>query len=55
MGLFGAAHWYGGSKRSPLPKICQTYPAMMEPGTVLPYLNKIQKISESRDKPHEFS
>ena len=34
---------------SPLPKICETHPAMMKPGTALPYLNKIQKISESSD------
>ena len=38
-----------GAKRSPLAKICHTYPAMMKLGTVIPYLRKIQKIYESRD------
>ena len=33
----------GGPKRSPLPKICQTYPTMMKFCTVIPYLKKIQK------------
>ena len=49
MGFFGAAHgWRGGAKRSPLPKICHTYPTMMKLGSVIP-LRKIQKIYESRD------
>ena len=47
MGIFGAAHRWGG-KETPLPKICHTYPTMMKPGTVIPYLKKIQKIYESR-------
>ena len=35
MGLFVAAHgWGGGAKRSPLPKICYTYPAMMKLGVL---------------------
>ena len=34
----------GGGKKSPLPKICQTYPAMMKLGTVIPYLKKIEYI-----------
>ena len=38
MGLFGAAHVWGGAKRSPLPKIGHTYPAMMKLGMVIPYL-----------------
>ena len=38
-----------GAKRSLLPIICHTYPAMMKLGTVIPYLKKIQKIYESRD------
>ena len=55
MGIFGAAHgWGGGQKGSPLPKICHTYPTMMEIGTVIPYPKKIQKIFESRDKPPRF-
>ena len=55
MGIFGAAHgWVEGAKRSPLPKICDTYPTMMKPGTVIPYLEKIQKIYESRDTSSEF-
>ena len=31
MGLFGAAHGWGG-KKAPLPKICHTYPTMMKLG-----------------------
>ena len=38
----------GGQKDS-LPKIFHTYPTMMKPGAVIPYLKKIQKIYESRD------
>ena len=53
MGIFGAAQGWG-SKKSPLPKICSTYPKMMKLGTVIPYLKKIQKIYESRDTPPEF-
>ena len=45
--------WEGGAKY-PLPKICQTYPTMITLGTVIPYLKKIQKISESRDTLPEF-
>ena len=34
MGLFGAAHgWGGGPKRPPLPKICHTYPTVMKLGS----------------------
>ena len=56
MGLFGAAHgWggvgWGGAKSSPLPKICHIYPTMMKLGAVIPYLMKIQNIYESRDTP----
>ena len=29
---------------TPLPKICHTYATMMKPGTVIPYLKKIQKF-----------
>ena len=38
----------------PLHKICHTYPTMMKLGTVIPYLEKIQKIYESHDTPSEF-
>ena len=44
----------GAQKGTPLPKICHTYPTMMKLDTVVPYLKKIQKISESRDKPAYF-
>ena len=56
MGLFGAAHGWGGGgpKRPPPPKICHTYPTVMKLGTVIPYPKKIQKIYESRDTPLEF-
>ena len=53
MGIFGAAHGWGGQER-PLPKICHTYPTVMKLGTVIPYLKKIQKIFESRDTPSDF-
>ena len=42
MGIFGAAHGWGGAKRPPSLKSV-THPAMMKLGTVIPYLNKIQK------------
>ena len=54
MGIFGAAHGWGGQKGRPLPKICHTYPIMMKLGTVIPYLKKIQKIYQSRDTHPEF-
>ena len=57
MSIFGATHgWRGGGglKRPPLPKICLTYPRMMKLGTVIPYLNKIQRIYESRDTPPDL-
>ena len=54
MGIFGAADGWEGPKRSPLPKICHTYPTMTKFGTVITYLKKIQKIYESRDAPPEF-
>ena len=41
-------------EKSPLPKICGTYPTMMNLGTVIPYLKKIPKIYESLDTPPEF-
>ena len=50
-GPFGVAHGWEGAKRppTPIPKICHTYPAMMELGTPIAYLKKIQKLYESRD------
>ena len=43
MSIFGAAHRWGEPK-SPLPKICHTYPTMTKLDTVIPYLKKIEKI-----------
>ena len=43
-----------GQKGALLPKICHTYLTMMKPGTVIPYLKKIQKTYESRDTPPKF-
>ena len=54
MGIFVAAHGWGGAKASPLLKICDTYPTMMKLGTVIPYLEKIQKMYGSRDTPSDF-
>ena len=54
MGFLGAALTDGGGQKGPLPKICQTYPAMVKLGTVIPYPKQIQKISESRDAHLEF-
>ena len=50
MDFFGAAYGW----KTPLPKICRTYPTMMKHGTVMPYLKKVQKLYESCDKPLEF-
>ena len=47
MGIFGAAHEWGGAKMS--------LPTMMKLGTVIPYLNKIQKVYKLRAIPLEFS
>ena len=56
MGIFGADHrWW--EEKGPVIHILhwwKTYPTMMELGTVIPYLKKIQKIYESRDTPPEF-
>ena len=57
MDFLRASHrWLGegGAKGFPLPKICHTYPAMMNLGTVIPYLRRICKIYESRDTTLEF-
>ena len=49
MGFFGAAHGWGGAFLAPLPKIRHTYPTIMKPGTVIPYLRKIQEMYKSRE------
>ena len=54
MGIFGAAHGWGWEQKGPFPKICHIYPTMMKLGAVIPYLNKIQKIYESRGTLPEF-
>ena len=55
MGFFGAAHGIeGGDKKAPLPKTRHTYSTMMKRGTVIPYLQKIQKIYESSYKSLKF-
>ena len=35
MGLFGAAHGWGGGKKVPLFKIFHTYPMLMKPGSYI--------------------
>ena len=54
MGLFRAAHRKGEGKKTPLLKICHTYPTMMKHGPFLPYLKKIQEIYKWRDRSLEF-
>ena len=54
MDIFGTAHGWGGRKKAPFLKTCDTYPAMMKLGTLMPYLEKIQKICKSRDATPEF-
>ena len=55
MGFFGTANgWVGGGWPPPLPKICYIYPTMMKLDTVIPYLEKTQKLYEWRDTPTEF-
>ena len=55
MGLFWAAHrWGGGGKKALFPKICHTYPTMMEFGTIIAALKKILKIYKSHDMLTEF-
>ena len=45
MGLFGAAYGCGKGEgqKGPLPKIGHTNPTMIKLGTIIPYLEKIQK------------
>ena len=44
-GLFWCWSQMGGgeAKRSPLPKICDSYPTMMKLGTVIPYPKRFKK------------
>ena len=44
----------GRAQKLPLPKIYDTYSAMMKLVTVIPYLEKIQNIFESRKTPFKF-
>ena len=41
------------AEKAPFLKVCQTC-TMIKPGTVIPYLKKIQKIYESRDTSLDF-
>ena len=50
MGLFGAAHGWGGDKKAP--SLNNTYPTMIKLGMLITYLKKIQKIYKSRDTTH---
>ena len=43
-----------GQRGRPISKICQTYPAMMSVGTVIPHLKGIQKIQDLHCIPLEF-
>ena len=52
MGLLGAAHGWG--QKGSLPKTCDTYATMTKLGTVIPYLQKIEKIYKSCDTTSEF-
>ena len=54
IGLFGAAHRWGGRQKGPLPKIYHIYPTKMKFSKVIPYLKKTQKIYELRDTPNEL-
>ena len=55
MGFIVAAHGSEvGGKKSPLPKICHTYPTTMEFVIVILCLKKIQKIFESHGTSLEF-
>ena len=53
MGLFGVGHGWVGPKRPYFLKSV-TNPAIMKLGTVIHYLKKIKKISESRDTLLDF-
>ena len=52
--FWGRSRMGGGGQKATLPKICDTNAPIMKHGTVIPYLEKIQKIYESLDTPSEF-
>ena len=54
IGFFGAAHGCRGYQKGHCPLTSVTHPTVMEFGTVIPFLNKIQKLYESRDTLLEF-
>ena len=54
-GLFWGCSRMGRGQKSPLPKICCTYPTMIKLGTVIPYLKEIQKLYGSSDTPFNFA
>ena len=43
----GAHRWRG--KKATLSKICHTYLTIMQLGTIIPYLKKVQKIYKTRE------
>ena len=51
MGFSGAARGWG---ETPLPKTSQIYPKIMKLGTLIRYLEKIQKMYKSHGTPLEF-
>ena len=53
-GPFRGCSRVGGGKKAPIPKICHTYPTLMQPGIVISYLKKIQKTYKSSDTTLEF-
>ena len=53
-GPFWGCSRIGEGKIPPLSKICHTYPTMMKLNIVIPYLKKIQKIYELRERRLEF-
>ena len=55
MGLFGAAHGWGGAKRTPLSEISDIYSTLMKLGTVTPYLKKIKKRINHVTHPFGFA
>ena len=44
----------GRGGKTPLPEVCYTYATMMKLATVIPYLKRMQKVFESRNKSLEF-
>ena len=52
--FLGSTHGWWETKWFALSKICHTYPTTLKLGTVIPYVNKIQKPIKLRDTPLEF-